>query len=190
MKIFNYNTGTGALIGHAIADESPMEPGTFIIPFGATAVVPPVTGPDQTAVFRDGAWSVVDSKTVAPTKPVEPDETDEQRKARYMTALSEHVAWSLNDPLYLSSVPSRLRDQWVSACNKVAIDALSVSVPATWEEFAKCLPNRSPSLRDLRAEAYREESDPIFFKEQRGEVPAGTWLASVAEIKARYPVAE
>lgn len=42
----------------------------------------------------------------------------------------------------------------------------------------------------LRAQAYRNESDPIFFKEQRGEVPAGTWLASVAEIKARYPVAE
>jgi hypothetical protein len=39
----------------------------------------------------------------------------------------------------------------------------------------------------LRAAAYRAESDPIFFKEQRGEVDAGTWLAKVAEIKARWP---
>jgi hypothetical protein len=39
----------------------------------------------------------------------------------------------------------------------------------------------------LRAAAYRAESDPIFFKEQRGEVEAGTWLAKVAEIKARWP---
>jgi hypothetical protein len=39
----------------------------------------------------------------------------------------------------------------------------------------------------LRAAAYRAESDPIFFKEQRGEVAAGTWLAKVAEIKARWP---
>lgn len=38
----------------------------------------------------------------------------------------------------------------------------------------------------LHEQAYREESDPLFFKEQRGEVPAGTWLAKVAEIKARY----
>lgn len=40
----------------------------------------------------------------------------------------------------------------------------------------------------LRAAAYRDESDPIFFQEQRGEVPAGTWLAKVEEIRQRYPV--
>jgi hypothetical protein len=44
-----------------------------------------------------------------------------------------------------------------------------------------------PDYSALRAAAYRTESDPIFFKEQRGEVEAGTWLAKVAEIKARWP---
>ena len=38
-----------------------------------------------------------------------------------------------------------------------------------------------------RRAAYAAESDPLFFKEQRGEVDAGTWAAKVAEIKARYP---
>jgi len=38
----------------------------------------------------------------------------------------------------------------------------------------------------LRAEAYREESDPIFFKAQRGEATNQDWLDKVAEIKARY----
>lgn len=38
----------------------------------------------------------------------------------------------------------------------------------------------------LRAEAYREESDPIFFKWQRGEATEQEWLDKVAEIKARY----
>ena len=38
-----------------------------------------------------------------------------------------------------------------------------------------------------REAAYKNESDPLFFKEQRKEVPEGTWLAKVAEIKARYP---
>lgn len=39
----------------------------------------------------------------------------------------------------------------------------------------------------LRAEAYRTESDPLFFKAQRGEATMDEWMASVAAIKARYP---
>jgi len=40
--------------------------------------------------------------------------------------------------------------------------------------------------RNRRA-AYQEESDPLFFEEQRGEVSAGTHAAKVAEIKLRFP---
>jgi hypothetical protein len=45
----------------------------------------------------------------------------------------------------------------------------------------------APDYSALRSQAYRDESDPLFFKEQRGEVPDGTWLAKVEEIKARWP---
>lgn len=38
-----------------------------------------------------------------------------------------------------------------------------------------------------RAEAYRTESDPLFFMAQRGEATMAEWEAKVAEIKARYP---
>ena len=38
-----------------------------------------------------------------------------------------------------------------------------------------------------RRAAYQLESDTLFFEEQRGEVPAGTHAAKVAEIKARFP---
>jgi hypothetical protein len=37
-----------------------------------------------------------------------------------------------------------------------------------------------------RANAYRAESDPLFFKWQRGEIDKQVWLDKVAEIKARY----
>ena len=37
-----------------------------------------------------------------------------------------------------------------------------------------------------RADAYREESDPLFFKAQRGEIEMQVWLDKVAEIKQRY----
>lgn len=45
----------------------------------------------------------------------------------------------------------------------------------------------APNYAALRAQAYREESDPLFFQEQRGEVPAGTWETKVQEIRQRYP---
>ena len=48
-------------------------------------------------------------------------------------------------------------------------------------------PLPAPDYSALRAAAYRDESDPLFFKEQRGEVSVGTWLAKVQEIKARWP---
>ena len=38
-----------------------------------------------------------------------------------------------------------------------------------------------------RQSAYTSESDALFFKEQRGEIPEGTWAAKVAEIKKRFP---
>lgn len=38
-----------------------------------------------------------------------------------------------------------------------------------------------------RAAAYAEESDPLFFKAQRGEATTDEWTAKVAEIKTRFP---
>ena len=38
-----------------------------------------------------------------------------------------------------------------------------------------------------RAEAYKDEADPLFFKAQRGEATVEEWQAKVAEIKARFP---
>lgn len=38
-----------------------------------------------------------------------------------------------------------------------------------------------------RAAAYREESDPLFFKAQRGEATQQEWLDKIQEIKNRFP---
>lgn len=46
------------------------------------------------------------------------------------------------------------------------------------------LPDNSDALR---AAAYVSESDPLFFKAQRGEATMDQWLAKVQEIKNRYP---
>lgn len=65
----------------------------------------------------------------------------------------------------------------------------------TEEELVQVFPNyltakaeRDNQLAALnRASAYREESDPLFFKWQRGESTKQDWLDKVIEIKQRFP---
>ena len=58
--------------------------------------------------------------------------------------------------------------------------------PATPEEVSEIERQRQEQLKQQRSEAYRTESDPLFFKSQRGEATQQEWLDKVAEIKARY----
>ena len=46
------------------------------------------------------------------------------------------------------------------------------------------------SQRLARAEAYRTESDPLFFRWQRGEGTQQEWLDAVEAIRARFPYIE
>lgn len=63
------------------------------------------------------------------------------------------------------------------------------SILSFWNgtEWAADVVGHNRHVDELRLVAYREESDPLFFKESRGEVPVGTSAAKVAEIRARYP---
>lgn len=56
----------------------------------------------------------------------------------------------------------------------------------TAEELQAEADARTAKIEALRAQAYRNESDPLFFKAQRGEATHEEWLDKVAEIKARY----
>ena len=54
-------------------------------------------------------------------------------------------------------------------------------------EQADVASQKARKIQSNRRAAYQAEADPLFFEEQRGEVPAGTHAAKVAEIKARFP---
>lgn len=45
-------------------------------------------------------------------------------------------------------------------------------------------------MKKSRQEAYKTESDSLFFKAQRGEATMQEWQNKVAEIKARFPYQE
>jgi len=60
-------------------------------------------------------------------------------------------------------------------------------VDATAEQIAERKAELNAQAEANRAEAYRNESVPLFFKWQRGEATEQEWLDKVAEIKTRYP---
>jgi hypothetical protein len=49
------------------------------------------------------------------------------------------------------------------------------------------VPPTAEEQEALRKAAYIVESDPLFFKYQRGDATKEEWLAKIEEIKARYP---
>ena len=58
--------------------------------------------------------------------------------------------------------------------------------PKTQEEIDADIAAAEATRKLARAQAYRTESDPLFFKAQRGEATMADWFAKVEEIKARY----
>jgi hypothetical protein len=46
---------------------------------------------------------------------------------------------------------------------------------------------KGDSVLATRLRWYQNELDVLYFKEQRGEVPSGTWTGAVADMKAANP---
>ena len=59
MRIYNYDPVTGEYSGTSEADESPLEPGVYLIPAHATDQPVPTAKAGQAAVYLDGAWRLV-----------------------------------------------------------------------------------------------------------------------------------
>lgn len=60
MKIYLFNSETGAYLGEAFADEAPFKRGEYIIPDDATTIPPPQLEPGQIPFFkiREQRWEV------------------------------------------------------------------------------------------------------------------------------------
>ena len=68
------------------------------------------------------------------------------------------------------------------------------SVEITEEEAKLLAAPPPPTIEELnyvakvmRANAYKDEADAIFFKAQRGEANIDDWISKVAEIKNKFP---
>lgn len=58
MKYFQTDD-SGYLVGEFEADESPLEPGAFLIPRGGVTIAPPAVGAEQAARWTGAAWEIV-----------------------------------------------------------------------------------------------------------------------------------
>lgn len=88
-KIHHYNPETGEYLGEGRADESPLEPGVFLIPAHATEIAPPKAQAGKVRAFEGGAW--VQRLIPVPPPPPEPTpaELKEQANAPIKAKLME-----------------------------------------------------------------------------------------------------
>lgn len=100
MKIYHYDTETGVYLGQGLADESPLEPGVWLIPAGATTSEPPQPPKGKRVVMVNGGWrlqAIPEPEPEPEPQPVlapvpEPPRTDlttEERLARYGFTIDE-----------------------------------------------------------------------------------------------------
>lgn len=90
MQIYNYDALTGEYIGETTADESPLEPGIFLIPANATTTAPPNTQAGKTINFQNGAWVFIDIPVLEPEP--EPQTKPEVKPKSLVDAIIEDQA--------------------------------------------------------------------------------------------------
>lgn len=104
--VYNYHPETGDYIGASVADESPREPGVFILPGHATWTEPPAPVENFIVRFVGGEWGyspVTDPEAPPTEEPVEPEPIDPltlplERLDFWLIAAQAGVSkWSVRD---------------------------------------------------------------------------------------------
>lgn len=94
--------------------------------------------------------------------------------AAVLTANYPGAQWSLSGNDYDTL-------EWFDDTQKPSQAELDAAWPAVQQQHAQA------EVDAQRHAAYVAESDPLFFKWQRGEATEQQWLDKVAEIQTRYP---
>lgn len=78
----------GYYLGETVAQESPLEPGVYLIPAGATEEIPPAyDSTTQVLKMVSGSWTI-ENKPIPPTPP---DPTPEEIRQNLTIAVSAHM---------------------------------------------------------------------------------------------------
>lgn len=109
-KIVSNLSADGYFIGPCVADESPMEPGVFLLPAGAVDVEPPTVPPGTRAKFNGTGFDFED----IPEPPEPPAPTPEQIAAA-VTAARGNAYRIEADPLFFKAQRGEATmDEWLA----------------------------------------------------------------------------
>jgi len=95
--------------------------------------------------------------------------------AKVLQKIRPNAVWSLDENKFEKLF---WKDESPKPSYQEVIDA--------WEQIEQEL--KSEKIKNLRKRAYQEESDPLFFKYQRGDIEKSEWIAKVQEIKEKFPL--
>jgi hypothetical protein len=143
MKIFHYHPDTKIFLGEDIADESPLEPGVWLIPAHATSKVPPSITDKEQLLWDGEDWKIFDIQILeneSESNPIHTFTIDEQfdwvKRQRKISFFEE------SDPLFF---------QWQSG----------ESDKETWLSKREEIRLRYPYPKDPLPENYVEYSDNL-----------------------------
>lgn len=84
MKIYNYEAHTGKYINESYADESPLEPGVFLLPALATTIEPLPQQTGKTVNFENEVWVYKDIPTA-------PEQTYAEKRVREYPSIGDQL---------------------------------------------------------------------------------------------------
>ena len=102
---------TGIYLGPYRAQESPREPGAFIVPTLSTEVPPPGLAQGQTAKWDGAAWSVIDPPVIPPHVPTTEEIEAAAKWAKDAQDMQEIKA-DAKFQNFISKTPSQVKN-WV-----------------------------------------------------------------------------
>jgi hypothetical protein len=81
MRIWHYHYITGELLGEDVADESPLQPGQFLIPANSTTQSPPDPQDGKMIVYQEGQWELRDIPQPEPEPPRTREQARDEKRA-------------------------------------------------------------------------------------------------------------
>jgi Phage tail assembly chaperone protein len=102
-NIYSYHPVSGVFVGTDFAQESPLEPGVFLLPAGATFVEPPQAPEGKQSVWNGDSWEVQDIPL--PEPPLEIPEPEPELLTWDRIRVERNFKLSQSDWTQLSDAP-------------------------------------------------------------------------------------
>jgi len=107
MDIFHYHPDTGIYLGQGVADESPLEPGVWLIPAHATELEPPQPSKGKQIAWSGDSWDVqpIPEPETEPEPEPEPEPTPQPNYLAFWDALMVSSVYASIRTQSMASLP-------------------------------------------------------------------------------------